>query len=157
VPAAELRPWASRHLPEAVLTNSPLRAVHFCAPVPLQPYSWILALLVFAPPVTSRHLPSALTSSPLIVHCWAPVPLQLQSCTAVPSAEAAPATSTHLPPIPVIGPPAAARALVTPRTPRVATTALETRMARVRRRGLRDDMPANLGRLARVEAAAART
>ena len=77
-PFAVLRSVTSRHLPEPVLTSVPLLAVHFCAPVPLQSYNWILAPLAVDAAVTSRHLPSARIELSVLptVHVWAALPLQ---------------------------------------------------------------------------------
>src|SRR5690242_153684 len=81
VPSADDGPVASRHLPDPVLTSSPLLAVHFWALVPLQVYSCTLVPLAVPAPVTSMHLPSAwmLLSALPTVHCCALVPLQVQS------------------------------------------------------------------------------
>jgi hypothetical protein len=78
LPLAELWPVASRHLPEPVFTRVPLLAVHFCAAVPLQSYSWTLAPLAVEAAATSRHLPSDWIELSLLpaVHVCAAEPLQ---------------------------------------------------------------------------------
>ncbi len=72
------RPLRSRHLPELGLRRVPLACgAQFCAPLPLQVYSWIFVPSAVAAPATSRHLPRARRLLPSRVQFCAALALQV--------------------------------------------------------------------------------